>query len=208
MTDNACVAYLGRDAQGISFALADAPDDLDFAFFGLSEGAPVAYRLFAADALGLVYCNYCRYEPMMGRWLSRDPYLSRRYGNLLAFVQTEPIYNFDYIGLVDAQPCAPGVHPDGQGDDGYKFKNLSDKEGSDERTGKTSYEEVPGVIKVSDRVKASGKVDLNPLKVQKLINRERKEWEREKNDQFLHKGADWDEWRSKKLPTETSRESW
>ena len=35
-----------------------------------------------------------------------------------------------------------------------------------------------------------------------------KEWESEKNDQFLHKGADWDEWRSKKLPTETSRESW
>ena len=50
VADDACVAYLGRDAQGISFALADAPDDLDFAFFGLSEGAPVAYRLFAADA--------------------------------------------------------------------------------------------------------------------------------------------------------------
>ena len=41
MTDNACVAYLGRDAQGISFALADAPDDLDFVW---DPTEPIATR--------------------------------------------------------------------------------------------------------------------------------------------------------------------
>ena len=45
-------------------------------------------------------------------------------------------------------------------------------------------------------------------RIQALIKAYDSEWTKEKLEQFSHKGKDWDEWRSKNLPTETSREGW
>ena len=47
--DDPCVAYVGRDADGITFSLTGASGDLDFTFFGIPDGAPIAYALFAGD---------------------------------------------------------------------------------------------------------------------------------------------------------------
>ena len=47
--DDPCVAYIGRDADGITFSLTGASGDLDFTFFGIPDGAPIAYALFAGD---------------------------------------------------------------------------------------------------------------------------------------------------------------
>ena len=55
---------------------------------------------YADDELGLVYYNYRHYEPVMGRWLSRDPIGHRRNtSSLFCFTLNSPICAFDKLGL-------------------------------------------------------------------------------------------------------------
>ena len=56
---------------------------------------------YADDALGLVYYNYRHYEPVMGRWLSRDPLDSIVMSTSLSmycFIDND-CCSYDYLGL-------------------------------------------------------------------------------------------------------------
>ena len=54
---------------------------------------------YADDDLGLVYYNYRHYEPVMGRWLSRDPYFRAQYMNSYLMCLNETPNLFDGLGL-------------------------------------------------------------------------------------------------------------
>ena len=54
---------------------------------------------YADDALGLVYYNYRHYEPMMGRWLSRDPREERIMHGLYDYCANNSITAVDCLGL-------------------------------------------------------------------------------------------------------------
>ena len=60
---------------------------------------------FADDTLGLVYYNYRHYEPMTGRWLTRDPMGERGGKNLYVFCGNDPILSFDILGLCCCGDC-------------------------------------------------------------------------------------------------------
>ena len=53
---------------------------------------------YTEDDTAMVYYNYRHYEPVMGRWLSRDPLKSDE-STLLLFCKNTPMVNVDYIGL-------------------------------------------------------------------------------------------------------------
>jgi RHS repeat-associated protein len=66
-------------------------------------GAPFLHPILStkywdADSKTLAY-QFRDYGPGMGRWLSRDPIGERGGENLFAFLENEPIYNFDLFGL-------------------------------------------------------------------------------------------------------------
>ena len=53
---------------------------------------------YADDSVGLVYYNYRHYEPVMGRWISRDPQ-PRPMSSLYAMAANNPVGAFDWLGL-------------------------------------------------------------------------------------------------------------
>jgi len=59
---------------------------------------------------GLYYYGRRDYEPVTGRWPSRDPIEEKASFNLYAMVRNNPIYHWDYLGLA-ADLClhGPGV---------------------------------------------------------------------------------------------------
>lgn len=66
---------------------------------------------------GTYYYLYRDYDPMMGRWLTRDPLGEEGGENLYGFVRNNPINLIDEWGLYfpshsDAATGAPGVNPD------------------------------------------------------------------------------------------------
>ncbi|MGN0854566.1 MAG: RHS repeat domain-containing protein [Kiritimatiellia bacterium] len=54
---------------------------------------------FADDTLGLVYYNYRHYEPLTGRWLSRDPVVNEE-GCDYAFIANDSVNDWDDLGLI------------------------------------------------------------------------------------------------------------
>ncbi|MBP5319903.1 MAG: DUF922 domain-containing protein, partial [Kiritimatiellae bacterium] len=54
---------------------------------------------YADDALGLVYYNYRHYEPVTGRWMGREMFLSSLVRNLFCFVGNLPLSKIDVWGL-------------------------------------------------------------------------------------------------------------
>jgi RHS repeat-associated protein len=50
---------------------------------------------------GLYYYGYRWYDPLTGRWPSRDPIGERGGRNLYAFTSNKPIFSYDYLGLED-----------------------------------------------------------------------------------------------------------
>ena len=72
------------------------------------SGALVAGSLFrfsseyADDTLGLVYYNYRHYEPLMGRWLSRDP--ADEDGGIDVYCFQGIVSQSDWLGLVTLEP--------------------------------------------------------------------------------------------------------
>ena len=44
--------------------------------------------------------GYRYYSPRLGRWINRDPIEENGGGNLVVFVENDPIYRFDGIGLI------------------------------------------------------------------------------------------------------------
>jgi RHS repeat-associated protein len=70
----------------------------------MSEGAsPSAFGFSTKieDAqTGLLYYGYRYYDPVMGRWPSRDPIEENGGTNLFAMVANDPVYSFDILGLL------------------------------------------------------------------------------------------------------------
>ena len=64
---------------------------------------------YADDATGTVYYNYRHYEPVMGRWMSRDPYNIGK--SLVLFSENNSIDSGDWLGLISSP----------YGDDHYSF---------------------------------------------------------------------------------------
>ncbi len=61
---------------------------------------------YADDALGLVYYNYRHYEPVTGRWMSRDP-LYEAEGKILYPICRNNVANkFDCLGKIECCKCA------------------------------------------------------------------------------------------------------
>jgi RHS repeat-associated protein len=48
----------------------------------------------------LYYYGYRYYSPRLGRWINQDPIEENGGGNLVVFVENDPIYRFDGIGLI------------------------------------------------------------------------------------------------------------
>ena len=61
---------------------------------------------YADDALGLVYYNYRHYNPMVGRWIGRDPIEEDGGLNLYLHCSNLAVLLYDYVGLkFDAVRC-------------------------------------------------------------------------------------------------------
>ncbi len=56
---------------------------------------------YADDALGLVYYNYRHYNPLDGRWTSRDPLNVWRNINIMSFSDNNPLACSDMFGLLE-----------------------------------------------------------------------------------------------------------
>ncbi|OCA03816.1 RHS repeat-associated core domain-containing protein [Akkermansia glycaniphila] len=52
------------------------------------------------EDLGLVYYNYCHYNPTDGRWTSRDPIAEQGGWNLYGFVGNRPLYDTNILGWI------------------------------------------------------------------------------------------------------------
>ena len=53
---------------------------------------------YADNALGLVYYNYRHYEPVIGRWMSRDPFVEKGSLSLYLYLSNQSNF-FDFLGL-------------------------------------------------------------------------------------------------------------
>ena len=82
---------------------------------------------YADDTLGLVYYNYRHYNPVIGRWMRRDPFSYYSGPNLVTFVSNKCTGAFDVLGLA-WRDCCPGeigkmsivFEIIGEGEDRYK----------------------------------------------------------------------------------------
>ena len=52
------------------------------------------------EATGLLLYEYRCYSPVLGRWMTRDPIGERGGLNLYGFCESDPIDNYDYLGLM------------------------------------------------------------------------------------------------------------
>lgn len=60
----------------------------------------------------LVYYNYRYYSPVLGRWLSRDPIEEEGGYNLYWFIDNNPVYKWDKLGLNPVPSGMPlGMYP-------------------------------------------------------------------------------------------------
>ena len=76
-----------------------APFGDSFATGSLAESNPWRFSSeYADDELGCVYYNYRHYEPMTGRWLSRDPMEEVGGKNLFVFCGNRIFNDVDYLG--------------------------------------------------------------------------------------------------------------
>ena len=66
-----------------------------------SLSAPREHRI--AVFVGRLYYGYRYYDPLTGRWPSRDPIAERGGTNLYGFLRNEPIGTTDYIGLDNSE---------------------------------------------------------------------------------------------------------
>jgi RHS repeat-associated protein len=77
-------------------------------------GNQFAYRFSTKPAdteTGLYYYGYRYYDPMTGRWPSRDPIWERGGLNLYGFIGNNSIGKLDVVGLIDfLNPWPPSAH--------------------------------------------------------------------------------------------------
>ena len=105
------VAYYTHDGNKNVSEVIDSNNDVaahyEYAPFGaltVSRGASAAanpWRFsseYAEDDTATVYYNYRHYEPVMGRWLGRDPIEEEGSVNLWGFVDNTPLDGVDALG--------------------------------------------------------------------------------------------------------------
>jgi len=104
-----------------------------WAFFGNSNKSRPANRLQAPEprreidptttklASGVFFYGYRYYDPVTGRWLSRDPIEERGGLNLYGFVYNSPSNWFDFLGR---EPQAPEPEPELPGKVDGKYQVL------------------------------------------------------------------------------------
>ena len=108
------VAYYTHDGNKNVSEVIDSNTDVaehyEYAPFGAviaQRGASAAsnpWRFsseYAEDDTATVYYNYRHYEPVMGRWLSRDPGGEFMSLSLCVLLRNDPVYGFDYLGRED-----------------------------------------------------------------------------------------------------------
>lgn len=97
----------------------DAADDNPFRFS----------TKYHDDETGLVYYGYRFYDPVFGRWLSRDPIKENGGLNLYGFVRNSSVCSWDFLGLFGSGKMYNGVyfagHSDFFGNDIFNY-NLED----------------------------------------------------------------------------------
>ncbi|MDX9794626.1 MAG: RHS repeat-associated core domain-containing protein, partial [Kiritimatiellia bacterium] len=96
------VTELFDSAGGIAAAYDHGPFGEDMAATGSAAGLnPFRFSSEVWDgALGLVYYNWRHYNPLDGRFISRDPIEERGGLNLYGFVGNDPVNRWDYLGAL------------------------------------------------------------------------------------------------------------
>ena len=107
------VAYYTHDGnKNVSEVIASNTDvaaHYEYAPFGaltVSRGASAEANPFrfsseyAEDDTATVYYNYRHYEPVMGRWMQRDPLLVLDDWPLYSYILNSPLVNYDRLGLI------------------------------------------------------------------------------------------------------------
>ena len=105
------------DGRGNIVALADADTGATLAEFAYGpfgeplvvsgarrwlEACPFRFGSKYTDAqTGLIYFGYRYYDPMSGRWLSREPLGEAESVNLYAYCHNDPVNKYDYLGLAE-----------------------------------------------------------------------------------------------------------
>jgi RHS repeat-associated protein len=104
--------FAAADAQGSVAGVVDAAGGqiaarFEYGPFGepLRAAGPAALYVrlrwsskWEDEETGLVYYGYRYYEPITGRWWSRDPIAERGGANLYGFVYNNPLGYYDYLG--------------------------------------------------------------------------------------------------------------
>jgi len=84
----------------------------DYDAYGQGSGNGLTFQyagMFLHQTSGLYLTHYRAYDPKRGRWVSRDPIAEKGGVNLYAYVEGDPVRNFDSLGLsVDKD----GIHDD------------------------------------------------------------------------------------------------
>ena len=97
-------------------ALTAATTNTAFTAFSVAAANPFRFSSeYADDALGLVYYNYRHYEPVMGRWLSRDPIGEDASPCLYAIFHNRALISADVRGMRDCVVDQMNIDPDGVG---------------------------------------------------------------------------------------------
>ncbi|MCB1133870.1 MAG: RHS repeat-associated core domain-containing protein, partial [Verrucomicrobiae bacterium] len=97
------------------------------------------------DVTGLYYYGYRYYDPVTGRWPSRDPIAEKGGVNLYAFVGNSPLFQIDRLGL------ACSVVPDGEG--GYKLECTEDPNSWDlTEVNDFTFDKRTGNLKINSRL--------------------------------------------------------
>jgi RHS repeat-associated protein len=89
------IAHFEYDPFGITVVNTDTSNQFSYRF----STKPIAF------ATGFYYYGYRYYDPMTGRWPSRDPIEERGGLNLYGFVGNEPIWHIDILGLEGKKSC-------------------------------------------------------------------------------------------------------
>jgi len=123
------VHFVSYDGNGNVAALTKASDGsvsarYDYGPFGepvrqtgaLADAQPFRFSTKWTDAeTGLLYYGYRFYNPITGRWISRDPSEENAGHNLLAFVNNDPLRAIDRLGRQIAPGIGDSPKPSGNG---------------------------------------------------------------------------------------------
>jgi len=124
--------FAAYDGNGNVMALSAASDGLETARYEYGPfGEPLRLTGPAAtlsplrfstkrtdNTTELVLYKYRAYNPVLGRWLSRDPIEEQGGRNLCAFVGNAPVNNYDVLGWAGCSPCSrttSGTSPSDEG---------------------------------------------------------------------------------------------